>query len=296
MKKWLLFGGVLLLTALAWYLFIKPYDYRVAFRVKAIPGTINQTIKSWDGELNSTRLVSQGSLRELRQELIFNDSIHEYLWEIEPLTDSTSQVYVFARDTRNSLANKLRIPFVDTDFEKRTRKTLLDFNDVLADHIRSFRVRIEGETSLPEAYCAYVTVKGHQFDKARGMMYNYPLLSSILAENNVALDGPPFLEVTAWNEEKDSIQYDFCYPIIKTDSLPQHPDLKYRPFPFRKAVKAIYNGNYITSDRAWYALLDHAEKTGRKVIKRPVEVFLNNPNMGSNELDWTTEIYMPIDE
>ena len=61
-----------------------------------------------------------------------------------------------------------------------------------------------------------------------------------------------------------------------------------------KALKATYNGNYITSDRAWYALLEHAERNAIKVSETPIEVFYNNPNFGGDELQWNAEIFMPL--
>ncbi len=79
-------------------------------------------------------------------------------------------------------------------------------------------------------------------------------------------------------------------------SLPIHKDLKYKQFNSVKALKAIYNGNYITSDRAWYALLDKAEGKNIELAKTPIEVFYNNPNFGGNELLWKAEIFMPIKE
>ena len=94
--------------------------------------------------------------------------------------------------------------------------------------------------------------------------------------------------------ENDSIQYNFCFPIIKGDSLPTHELIKYKQYQSEKAIKAIYNGNYVTSDRAWYALLDYAERENIEVHKTPVEFFFNNPNYGGNELQWKAEIYMPI--
>ena len=294
MKK-LFFGlGVLLVGILCWYLWVKPYDYVVTFSARANPGTLNQSIKSWGEGLNSSDSISQESLRLLTQELHFNDSLHRYQWEIYPLTDSTSKVKVYAKDVDHSLENKIHIPFYDTDFEKRTRKTLLNFNELLQEHLNSFKVTIKGEETLKGSYCACVSVKGQQFDKARGMMKHYPFLASFLVENQITLNGTPFIEVTYWNMEKDSIEYNFCYPILKTEDLPQHPDLTYRHFGSRKALKAIYNGNYITSDRAWYALLDYAEKEGRSVSGLPVEVFYNNPNMGGDAIGWKAEVFMPL--
>ena len=184
MKRLLLGIGGLLAAALVWYLFIYPYDYRVTFKVKTFPGAVNQTIKGWAITLDSSEIVSQQDLNHLDQRLQFQDSVLLYHWEIDTITDSTSRVRVYAKDQEHSLMNKLRIPFSDTDFEKRTRKTLIDFNSVLSEHIKNFKVTITGEAQLPSTYCACVTQSGPQFEKAHGMMRDYPLLGSILVYAN----------------------------------------------------------------------------------------------------------------
>jgi len=43
-------------------------------------------------------------------------------------------------------------------------------------------------------------------------------------------------------------------------------------------------------------LLDYAQKNNIPVEKKPIEIFYNNPNMGGDGLDWTTEVFMPIKE
>jgi effector-binding domain-containing protein len=141
-----------------------------------------------------------------------------------------------------------------------------------------------------------VPLKGEQTEKAKGMMYNYSLLTQIMLKGNVELNGTPFIEVTNWNTKTDSLSYNFCFPIKKSDSLPGHPDIKYKQYHSQKALKATYNGNYITSDRAWYALKGYAESHNISIDLTPVEVFYNNPNMGGDELQWKAEIFMPIKE
>jgi len=294
MKKVILVLGVLLLAGLVWYLFIKPYDYVVSFKARTFPGTINQSLKIWNSTLKDAQLVNQEGLTHLEQNIKFNDSTYLYQWDIIPLTDSTSKVKVYVKDLDHSFKNKIAIPFFNTDFEKRTVSTVKDFNEKLNEHIDKFRVKVIGKSELTSTYCAYVSVKTTQFGKAKGMMYNYPLLNTILANNGIELNGRPFIEVTQWNKETDSIRYDFCYPIIKSDTLPTHPDLKYKQFNSRNALKAIYNGNYITSDRAWYALMDYAAKNDIEISGLPVEVFHNNPNMGGDALKWKAEVYFPL--
>jgi hypothetical protein len=265
-------------------------------QVKANTGTINQTIKLWNTSLENTELTWNEDLEHLSQTLHFNDSTHIYDWDISEVNDSISKIKIFTKDSAHSLINKIKIPFFDTDFEKRTKKTLKVFSQLLAEDLRYIKVKVVGEGEIDSTYYAYVNNKTSQFGKAGGMMRNFPLLDPYLVNNGVKLNGKPFIEITRWDMARDSLEFKFCYPIIKNDSLPQHPELNYGIRKQQKALKAIYNGNYITSDRAWYALLDYAEKNNIEVTGLPVEIFYNNPNTGRDEANWKAEIYMPIIE
>ncbi len=293
MKKALLLAGGMAIAGLAWYL-LKPYEYVVTFKAPALPGVVYQTIKTWDQSLQNGTVTYQDGNAKLTERFQFSDSVHYYSWNIDRVNDSLSTIKVYASDPEHSLSIKLAIPFSDTNFEKRTRKTLLDFNSQLREHLKNYKVRIEGRDTLRATYCACAAVTSTQLGKARGMMQNYGLLSSVLVDNGVRLNGRPFLEVTHWDTRADSLSFNFCYPIIRQDSLPPHPQLEYRELPAIPALKAFYNGNYITSDRAWYALLDYAEEKNINVSSHAVEVFENNPNMGGNEMLWRTTVYLPI--
>ena len=128
------------------------------------------------------------------------------------------------------------------------------------------------------------------------MMQYFGLLDNAMAENELQLDGRPFLIINEWDMKNDKIQYDFCFPIVDNDTLFEHPDILFKKIESKKALKATYNGNYISSDRAWYALLDYAEKNNIEVDRTPIEIFHNNPNMGGDELKWSAEIYMPLSQ
>lgn len=283
-----------LLGGLLWYLFIKPYDYLVTFESKTFPGVINQTIKTWNLSLDNSEIIEQKDINSLKQKITFNDSTYLYKWKIITINDSTSKVKVYIKDVHHSLKNRITFPFSDTDFEQRIKNTLVDFNNKLNEHIKSFKVTVEGVSKIKSTYCAYIPIKSTQLGKAKGMMQNFNLLSSFVLKNNIPLNGKPMVEITYWNMDNDSIHFNFCYPIIKNDSLPFDKIIKYKNIKNTKALKAIYNGNYISSDRAWYALIDYARKKNIKVEKKPIEIFYNNPNMGGNSLKWKAEVFLPI--
>lgn len=295
-KKIAVLIGLLIAGFLIWYLALKPYDYLVTFKVNTTAGTINQSLKQWNLGLENSNTIQQEHLNNLRQKININDTIYLYNWKISSVNDSVSKVKVYVSAEENSFRNKMSIPFSNTDFEKVTLKTITSFIDILNVHLKEIKVTIIGESTTPSAYCAFVSMEDVQMKKAKGMMQYYSFLNSILASKGVEMDGAPFIEVTNWNIENDSIAYNFCFPIIKSDSLPEHKDLKYKQYNGVKAIKAIYNGNYITSDRAWYALLEDAERKNIVVDETPIEVFYNNPNFGGDELRWRAEIFMPIKE
>lgn len=279
-----------------WYLFLKPQDYQVNFKAKAIPGTIFETVKAWNQGFDSVVSVDYISPSHFKQTILVNDSVHVYEWEINSVHDSLSEVQVNIKDAEHSVSNRLTVPFSDTNFEKGSRKLLLDFNSLLNEHTKGFNVSIEGEAEIFSSFCACVTLNTTPENKAKGMMANYNSLNAILLANEVQLNGPPFVEVLDWDLENNLLSYNFCNPIIRSEKLPNHPDIEYKRIFSKNAIKAVYHGNYITSDRAWYALLDYANKNNIPVEKKPIEVFHNNPNMGGNELEWTTEVFMPIKE
>jgi effector-binding domain-containing protein len=59
-------------------------------------------------------------------------------------------------------------------------------------------------------------------------------------------------------------------------------------------LKATYYGNFRTSDRAWFALMDHAKKHNLKLENKVLEHFLSNPFNGGEELQWETKIIIPF--
>jgi len=285
---------VLVSGFLVWFLFLKPYDYLVSFKVKTLPGTINQSIKLWNTSLDGARIESSENLLVLKQIVPYNDSTFQYQYEIDPVNDSTSMVKVYVTYLEHSFKNRITYPLFHTDFEKRVKNSMVELSDNLKEHVSRFKVKIDGESEIKETYCAFISIECSQIEKALGMMKNYSVLTNTLVGSNIELSGRTFIAVNNWDMKNDSIKFDFCYPIKNMDSVFQHPTISFKKIEGKSALKATYNGNYITSDRAWYALLDYADKNNINVEHQPFEVFHNNPNIGGDELLWSVDVYMPI--
>ncbi len=283
-----------LLGFLIWLLLVKPTDFVAVLEAKSVPGTINHTLKTWSRSIENSDIRQDVTSNHLRQELRFHDSLFVFDWKLTRENDSLTRIKVGVSLESGNPLMRITNLFSESDFKRRSRNTILDFHDKLKEHLASFRVKIDGEASLEPTFCAYVTIENGQLEKALGMMQNYSLLSDVLLENKIELNGMPFVEVTHWDREKEQLKYNFCYPIVKPDSLPSNDLVSFKQFEGGQYLKATYNGNYISSDRAWYALLDYAEQRGIQIEEKPVEIFFNNPNMGGDELKWRADIYMPL--
>lgn len=281
------------------YLFLWPADYIVRFKENANVGTINQSLKLWDFTQDTLRGIEQeGDLNHLSQLVKSGDSIYELKWILTPESDTITKVkvYITDQDWKHSISNRFQVLLGKTPFTKNAEQRVMDFAENLRDHTKKIKVTIVGEEDFPAKYLAYIPEKTKQMQKAGGMMKHFSYLSNELYSSGSQLDGPPIIEVTYWNQERDSIHFNFGQPIIRSEKLPMGTDIQYKRIFDKRALKAIYNGNYITSDRAWYALLDYAKKEGIEVEPLPIEVFYNNPNTGADEINWKAEVYMPIKE
>lgn len=296
LKNGFLFLGMIGLMVVALWYVLKPYDYTVAFKSEAGIGTINQTLKLWNDNLKQSQPMQQIAMNELVQKIKLDTTDYVFHWKLNRVNDSTTKINIGIKDPQHSLSNKIDILFNNSNFEKNVKQIMDDFILILNTHLKKFEVRIIGKTSFPTTYCAYIPIKTKQFLKGKGMMENYDVLTNFLIENGVELNGPPMIEVISWDTETDSIFFNFCFPILKKENLPMHPNIKYKEIKGLNAIKALYHGNYITSDRAWYSVLDYAKTNSIPLKNTPIEIFNNNPAMGGDELNWQTEIYLPIRE
>jgi effector-binding domain-containing protein len=131
-------------------------------------------------------------------------------------------------------------------------------------------------------------------EKAQTMIANDAVITGYLFRNNIKIIGKPFVEVTNWDQDKETLQFNYCFPIPKDAKFVANPKVKFKTIPAAKGLKATYFGNFRTSDRAWFALLDYAKKENIALESKVVENFLANPFNGGNELEWETKIIIPF--
>ena len=294
MKKigWVLAG--ISAVALAYYLFIRPFEYEVNFKANTLPGDLIETIRIWDRSLPEAEIIAVDSFSRLDQRFAKDGRNYTYQWHFVPEDDSVTKVNIRISQPDRALPNKLLIPFTTQPIESDTYDIATGFYEILKQHLEITSVKIVGEVELRPKFCVCRTLETDQVEKASGMMRDFPVLTSFITTFKLEPDGFPIIRVREWDHSHGKLTFDFCFPVVRTDSLPAGVSVEYKEFDREFALKAIYHGNYITSDRAWYELIHYAVKEGYEVSGLPIEYFHHNPNLGIREQEWRADIYLPV--
>ncbi|HRJ28527.1 MAG TPA: hypothetical protein PLV21_07215 [Cyclobacteriaceae bacterium] len=293
--KQIALGGLSILTLfLVYYFFAKPFEYEIKFKSNTSPGDLIETIRIWNRSLDAGRIIEVDSFFTLLQTVDIENRKYSLLWNFKTSNDSATYVNVQVSESGKTLLNKLLIPITDQPIERDIGKLVQEFYDVLKIHLKITKVKIVGEVTLDSTFCICSSMETTQIDKAYGMMRDFPLLTSFILEYNLTPSGIPVIRIQDWSHSRGILKYDFCFPIVRQDLLPVYDSFFYAYVGGRRVLKAEYYGNYITSDRAWYELINYASKNRYDVTGFPLEYFHNNPNLGLNESEWKADVYLPV--
>jgi effector-binding domain-containing protein len=301
MKKILISIAVIILLALAGaiYLYCRPSDYQAHFTVKTAPEVTYANILNWDmwnrNELSKIEIISKTPVSNISQKLTVNDTTLIFNWKFQKLNDSLTMIRVYVSDPDRKLYNRLTAPFINTRFRNGVRNNLIDLKTRIDLTLEKFHYKFTGYQHFDKRSCVYINLKSTRRGKAITMMSSVTELNQFVRQNKLVLDGNPFLVIHDWSESRDSISFDFCFPIARTDAVPEHPKIKFMTVESMDALKTDFYGNYSITDFTWYNLAEELKKLGRRSNNKLIEVYFNDPHSGSNDLKWKAEIYMGIE-
>ncbi|MEP2936065.1 MAG: hypothetical protein ABJM06_13350 [Gilvibacter sp.] len=288
-----------LVVLLCWHFLVKSYQHKIQFTTKDSPGLVYSNLLSWEfvkglPDSSQVAIISNEPFKRVEQQVTLKDSSFTYVWEFEATKDSLTKVTAYVSDNKNGFIQNIIVPFKNNDFAKRNISVIETLGKEWVAYRDKFRIGPVQEDSLAAKFSAYVTVESEVTAKAGSMMRNIADVMGFINANSLELDGNPFLDVTEWDPLNQRIVYDFCFPIKRTDSLPASDLVKYKESKARKGIATRFNGNYSIADKAWYTLIDHANKNDLNVDLLPTEVYLDDPHSGGNALQWESIIFMPI--
>jgi len=293
---------IILLTLIGGITFLlsRPGDYQAHFTVKTTTDVAYFNILNWDiwnrkSLTDKIDILSKTPVSSISQKVTLKDTTLIFKWEFKKLNDSITMVRAYVSDPDRKLYNRLTVPFINTIFKNGARGNLLDIKTRMELMLKTFHYEFSGHHPFEKKSCVYINLKSTPRGKAIAMLSNVTELNQFVRQNNLELDGPPFLIVHDLNEFKDSISFDFCFPIKRTASVPEHPKIKFITVERMDAIKTDFYGNYSITDITWHNLVEEAKRLGYSSNHKLIEVYLNDPHKGGNEIEWKAEIYLGIE-
>ena len=294
-KSYLIIIFLTLSILFCWYFFIKENDYVITFKVKTATGTVFQGVEEWAKMRKKTNNEDYKILQKKKYEVMkLSFANTNYNWRISSLNDSVTIIKVGITDLNNSFYNRISIPFFNTKFKQEQLNNITSFKTGLEQHLKNFKVQKVQKGKNEAVFVAYVKLKSVMQEKAQNMIMDDSKITGFLYNKNIKIIGKPYIEVTYWNLETEQLEFNYCFPINKTKSLIDTELVKFKTIPSKKGLTVSYFGNYRTSDRAWFAILDYAKNHNINLKYQPLEHFLANPFNGGEELSWEAKIFIPF--
>ena len=294
-KSYLLIIFLTLSILFCWYFFIKENDYIITFKVKTATGTVFQGVEEWAKMRKKTNNEDYKILQKKKYESIkLSFANTNYNWKINSLNDSVTIIKVGITDLNNSFYNRISMPFFKTKFKQEQLNKITSFKTGLEQHLKNFKVQKVQKGKTEAVFVAYIKLKSVMQEKAQNMIMDDSKITGFLYNKNIKIIGKPYIEVTYWNLETEQLEFNYCFPINKTKNLIDTELVKFKTIPSKKGLTVSYFGNYRTSDRAWFAILDYAKNHNINLEYRPLEHFLANPFNGGEELSWEAKICIPF--
>ncbi|MDX1284964.1 MAG: hypothetical protein R3182_08135 [Draconibacterium sp.] len=299
-NKIILLGFLFVMAGIfMWYMLLKNWDYRWYFNVKSSSGVVYQTVTDWNiwngKTLNENlEITDKEPWESVNTRVQLNDTTLLFYWRFKQLNDSLTRVRVDVSDTHRRFLNRIITPFRKTNFERSVLNNINAFRTRIKFLNGEFEFENVGMDSFKKTQCVYISTKSTRRNKALEMMKNVTLLNRFVNENELGLDGHPFLVLHDHDFKNDTIKFDFCFPILYPEKVPENTTIKTKEVSMRQALKGNFYGNYRISDMSWYLLTEEANRKGVVLNGQIIEMYFNDPHFGGNDLEWLAEIYLGI--
>ena len=297
-KKITLAVLALLAIFLTWYLFIKENDYEINFKAKTASATVYQGILDWAKSREKTEnekftVTEKKQFTRLRQTMTSGQSVVEYNWTIKSINDTITTVKVGINNKNNKIWNRLLAPF-GSKFTTNEIEKIKTFKSGLEEHLSNFKIGKVMEGSTADVFVAYITLETVMQEKAQIMMGSDNIIVGYLHKNKIPIVGKPICEVLKLDLETEKMTFNYCFPIDINTKYITDKNVKFKTITAKKGLKIDYFGNYRTSDRAWFKVIDYAKKQNIDLDMKPIENYLSNPFDGGYESEWKTTIVIPF--
>ncbi|MGZ9675591.1 SRPBCC family protein [Flavobacterium sp. GNP001] len=175
-------------------------------------------------------------------------------------------------------------------------KSLANLNKTLNYKLKTFEVTSNGIVKKAGTFYlkqTYSTKTAHIYKNARIIIYK---LNTFCKQNNIELNGKPFLLFLAYDNARDVAKVSFCVPIKYQIATSMGSDILVDKLETFEAVKTTLTGDYTHLNKAYVKSKNYINTNkivvGNQFLK--LEVLNKSRFEIKNPSKWETEIYIPM--
>lgn len=160
----------------------------------------------------------------------------------------------------------------------------------------TFDVKINGIVKKLETFYLRQSFTSKISDISRNANVVFPKILTFCKQNNVALNGRPFIIYHTYDTINNLTRVSFCIPIKEQIFTSQGSDILSGKLDSFEALKTSLTGNYSYKNKALEKTTEYT--TGKHILTGTtfsyLEIFTVGKNESTNPSKWRTDMYFPI--
>lgn len=220
-------------------------------------------------------------------------------WTFEPVDDGTKVTW--SMEGKQDFMTKAFTAFMGPieensgpDFERG----LFKLDSISQEEIKKYNIEVNGVTEHSGGYYLYTTTSSKISELEKSMPQNIGMVLDYVEKNKVSQAGSWFVRYHNWDRGNNAVMYSVCVPTTSKVISNKENILTGQIDPFL-ALKTTLTGDYNHLQDTWSAAMNHLAndpELEQNQTGPQLEVYLKGPDETPNPAEWTTEIYLAINQ
>ncbi|WP_339612054.1 SRPBCC family protein [uncultured Planktosalinus sp.] len=264
---------------------------------------------SWESEKDgkgAMQTLSSHPHDSLIQKIIFDGALEDdgYLvnWKFNPNTNNQKTTVTWEMKGELGLKEKILFAIKKINIESRIsemyKKSLQNLDSVLQLKMNEYEINVSGLTQRSGGFYLYNSTASKQNEVSAKSAPMISQLKTFMIENNIPIDGSPFVAYLSWDEMNNSTIFSVGIPTTDRVILPDNSPAITGFMPTISAVKVTLTGKHNYLSEAYEAADKYLLDTGFNKDENLsiVEVYTTSLPEEPNPANWKTDIYIPVQQ
>ncbi|AOW09825.1 SRPBCC family protein [Flavobacterium gilvum] len=259
----------------------------------------NGSTLTWEGSDNTGNiqtLYTKGN-DSIVQKMEFNGSPSGVFWAFKDTVGGTKVTWKSVG--KMDFLSKVNAFFYGKPQKKLTTvydKCLVDLNKSLDIDNTTYDIKIDGIVKKLQTFYLRQSFTSKISDITRNANAVFYKITTFCNQNNIPLNGRPFIIYHDYDTIKNVTRVSFCIPIKEQIFTSQGSDILSGKLDAFVALKTRLNGNYSYKNEALKKTIEYT--TNKKIVTgipfSHLEIFTIGKNENMNPSKWQTDIYFPL--